>query len=113
MKNHTPALVSIILVLTAALIAVSAYAWRLQRKLADLEYDSRALLAVGPGSGPWVRVTRGAFLHPGSPDDPEWRVCVIHRTLQDDAELPEKIKEEVEHARKTALDPNSPINRRH
>ena len=90
-------------------IAVVAYTWRLQRQFTDLMYDKQAV-SVARAKGPWLRITRGAFLRPGSPDDPEWQVCVIHRTLRDDDELPQKLKEAVERVQQRARDPNSPIN---
>lgn len=102
MKNHTFALLFVVLVLTAALIVSTGYAWRLQNKLNDAEAD---LQAINP-----VRISRGVSWLPAKErqgTEGTWRLCVLPYALLHDPDLPEKVKKSVEHIQREArADPN-------
>jgi len=86
---RTAALPTVILILVAALIVTAGYAWRLQNQLEDYEVTLRT-------AGPLLKVTPGAVVALPPYDDPHrWRVCVLDRTLKEDDNIAEKIKQAV------------------
>jgi len=101
---------TLFLIVTAALIGSLACNWFQWRQYRDLWYDRRALSVVQDPAA-WRRVLPGAFVRPGSAQDPQWQVSVIHTVLRDNDHLPEAIKQTVLHWQQETRDPNSVRNR--